>query len=204
VKIAIAGGFGAGKTTLINTVSEIPGGSTEALITTAAAAVDDLDARLRPGKTTTTVAMDFGRITTRDGLTIYLFGTPGQPRFWPLWDQICRGAIAAVVLIDPRRIDDSFPVLNYVEGTGLPHVVVVNQFGGALPYALEEIRAALNVQAALPVLAADVRDRDQVKHALAAAVGVACTRATATASSHTAAHPAPSTPTAAPAGHGHC
>ncbi|HSI91915.1 MAG TPA: ATP/GTP-binding protein, partial [Jiangellaceae bacterium] len=143
VKIVIAGGFGVGKTTLVGAVSEIEPLRTEALMTEASTPVDDLS--MLPNKTTTTVAMDFGRITLADDLVLYLFGTPGQNRFWFMWDDITRGAIGAVVLVDTRRLADGFGAIDYVEQRGIPFVVAVNCFDGVLLHAIDDVREALQV-----------------------------------------------------------
>ena len=140
-KIVIAGGFGVGKTTLVGSVSEIEPLRTEALVTNESEGVDDLAAV--PTKATTTVAMDFGRITLAEDLVLYLFGTPGQRRFWFMWDDLCRGAIGAIVLVDTARLDESFSPLDYFESKGLPFIVAVNQFDGGAALPAEEIAAAL-------------------------------------------------------------
>ncbi|AZS85106.1 ATP/GTP-binding protein [Streptomyces griseoviridis] len=156
-KIVVAGGFGVGKTTLVTAVSEITPLQTEALMTEASAETDDLTAT--PGKLTTTVAMDFGRITLDDDLVLYLFGTPGQQRFWFMWDDLVRGAIGAVVLADTRRLKDCFPALDYFESCGLPYVVAVNHFDGSELFRPEDVREALTIPARVPVMIMDARRR---------------------------------------------
>ncbi|EPH45421.1 ATP/GTP-binding protein [Streptomyces aurantiacus] len=168
-KIVVAGGFGVGKTTLVTAVSEITPLQTEALMTQASAETDDLSAT--PGKTTTTVAMDFGRITLDDDLVLYLFGTPGQQRFWFMWDDLVRGAIGAVVLADTRRLTDCFPALDYFESCGIPYVVAVNHFEGTERYEAEDVREALTVPAHIPVLIMDARQRISAIESLLALVG---------------------------------
>ncbi|MER7184092.1 ATP/GTP-binding protein [Streptomyces hyaluromycini] len=156
-KIVVAGGFGVGKTTLVTAVSEITPLQTEALMTEASEETDDLTAT--PGKTTTTVAMDFGRITLDDDLVLYLFGTPGQQRFWFMWDDLVRGAIGAVVLADTRRLKDCFPALDYFESCGLPYVVAVNHFDGSERFEPEDVREALTIPPHIPVMIMDARRR---------------------------------------------
>jgi len=163
-KIVIAGGFGVGKTTLVGSVSEIQPLRTEALVTNESEGVDDLDAV--PTKATTTVAMDFGRITLADDLVLYLFGTPGQRRFWFMWDDLCLGAIGAIVLVDTARLDESFSPLDYFEHKGLPFIVAVNQFEGVQQYSLDEIANALALPPEVPIIAIDARDRESAKSAL--------------------------------------
>ncbi|MER6121598.1 ATP/GTP-binding protein [Streptomyces sp. NPDC001795] len=168
-KIVVAGGFGVGKTTLVTAVSEITPLQTEALMTEASEETDDLTGT--PGKLTTTVAMDFGRITLDDDLVLYLFGTPGQQRFWFMWDDLVRGAIGAVVLADTRRLADCFPALDYFESSGLPYIVAVNHFDGSERFDPEDVRDALTVPAHIPVMIMDARRRISVIETLLALVG---------------------------------
>ena len=168
VKILIAGGFGVGKTTLVGAVSEIRPLRTEENLTDRSVGVDDTSGVER--KTTTTVAMDFGRITIREGLVLYLFGTPGQDRFWFMWDELALGALGAVVLADTRRLADSFPSIDYFERRRLPFIVGVNCFDGAVRYDTEEIRTALDLDPRVPVILCDVRARESGKQVLIALV----------------------------------
>ncbi|MEY2246900.1 ATP/GTP-binding protein [Streptomyces sp. BF23-18] len=168
-KIVVAGGFGVGKTTLVTSVSEIAPLQTEALMTQASEETDDLTGT--PDKLTTTVAMDFGRITLDDDLVLYLFGTPGQQRFWFMWDDLVRGAIGAVVLADTRRLSDCFPALDYFESCGLPYVVAVNHFDGSDVFEPDDVREALTVPPHIPVMIMDARRRISVVESLLALVG---------------------------------
>jgi hypothetical protein len=163
-KIVVAGGFGVGKTTLVGSVSEIKPLRTEALVTNESEGVDDLDAV--PSKATTTVAMDFGRITLAEDLVLYLFGTPGQRRFWFMWDDLCRGAIGAIVLVDTTRLNEAFSPLDYFEAKGIPFIVCVNEFEGTQKYPMTEIREALALPNEVPIMAVDARDRTSAKTAL--------------------------------------
>jgi signal recognition particle receptor subunit beta len=160
----VAGGFGVGKTTLVGAVSEINPLRTEAVMTSASAGIDDLTHV--GGKTTTTVAMDFGRITLDADLILYLFGTPGQDRFWFMWDDLVRGAIGAVVLVDTRRLADCFPAIDYFENSGLPFIVALNNFDGFATHSPEEVRDALQLGPDTPIIATDARRRDSAKSAL--------------------------------------
>jgi signal recognition particle receptor subunit beta len=155
VKLLVAGGFGAGKTTFIGSVSEIEPLTTEELITGASIGIDNLDGVAE--KTTTTVAFDFGKISLNTGLIIYLFGTPGQDRFRFTWDELSVGALGAVVLADTRRLDDCFPALDFFESRGIRFIVAVNEFDGAYRYEPEEIRAALDLKPHVPVTVCDAR-----------------------------------------------
>ncbi|MEV4813605.1 GTP-binding protein [Micromonospora avicenniae] len=164
IKILVAGGFGVGKTTMVGAVSETRPLRTEEVLTESGVGIDDLSGV--ESKNTTTVAMDFGRITISDDLVLYLFGTPGQDRFWFVWDELALGAIGAVVLADTRRLADCFPSIDYFEGRGTPFVVAVNCFEGAKQYRLDEVQAALNLDSDVPVLLCDARRRESSKEVL--------------------------------------
>jgi signal recognition particle receptor subunit beta len=166
VKIVIAGGFGVGKTTAVSAISEIQPLTTEAAITSVAAQLDR--AEEIPAKTSTTVALDFGCITIDEGLKLYLFGTPGQDRFGFMWHDLALGALGALVIVDARRIDDCYPAVDYFEKVGLPFVVAVNLFDGALSHDLDDLRWALAVDPAIPLITFDARDRYAVRDALLA------------------------------------
>jgi hypothetical protein len=164
VKILVAGGFGAGKTTLVGAVSEIKPLRTEELLTEQSVGVDDTYGVER--KTTTTVAMDFGRISLSRDLVLYLFGTPGQDRFWFVWDELALGAVGAVVLADTRRLATCFQSVDYFERRGTPFIVAVNCFEGAPRYGSEEVRLALDLDPDVPVVLCDARDKESVKEVL--------------------------------------
>jgi uncharacterized protein len=164
LKLLVAGGFGVGKTTLVGAVSEIRPLRTEESLSEAGRPVDDTAGV--ETKTTTTVAMDFGRITIRDDLVVYLFGTPGQDRFWFLWDELAQGALGAVVLADTRRLEDSFAAIDYFERRGIPFTVAVNQFDGAAQHPVETVRHALDLDPDVPLVLCDARARDSVKNVL--------------------------------------
>ena len=174
VKIVIAGGFGTGKTTLVSSVSEIPPLTTEELLTEASIGIDDVTGV--ENKTHTTVALDFGRITISPDVVLYLFGTPGQDRFWFMWDELAQGAVGAIVLVDTRRLDTSFPAVDYFERRGIPFVAVVNRFFGECEYSDEEIRSAMELAPDVPLVWCDARDRASSKIALISLVRHAMAR----------------------------
>ncbi|GAA5071410.1 GTP-binding protein [Streptomyces similanensis] len=168
LKILVAGGFGVGKTTLVAAVSEIRPLRTEEVLTEAGRPVDDVSGV--EDKRTTTVAMDFGRITLREDLVLYLFGTPGQERFWFMWDELSEGALGAVVLADTRRLEDSFAAIDYFERRDIPFLVGVNCFEAAARYPAGDVRRALDLDDGVPLLLCDARERESVKEVLVGVV----------------------------------
>ncbi|WP_181765921.1 GTP-binding protein [Streptomyces albidus (ex Kaewkla and Franco 2022)] len=175
LKILVAGGFGVGKTTMIGSVSEVPPLETDEYMTQASLGVDDLAGT--PDKSTTTVAMDFGRITLDPDHVLYMFGTPGQDRFWFMWDDLALGSLGAVVLADPRRLTDSFASVDFFEQRRIPFAVGVNCFYGRCDFSAEEVQTAMNLRTPAPVVMCDVRHRNSSKQVMLALLESARTQA---------------------------
>jgi len=184
IKILIAGGFGVGKTTLVGAVSEILPLSTEEILTDAGAGSDDVSGV--ESKQTTTVAMDFGRISIGEGVVLYLFGTPGQDRFWFLWDELALGALGAIVLADTRRLADCFPSIDYFERQRTPFLVAVNCFDGDQRFEERSVREALDLDQDVPIVFCDARNRESAKRVLVSLVEHVLLRQTKRASGRVA------------------
>ena len=179
VKLVVAGGFGVGKTTFVGAISDIKPLTTEAAMTSYGEGVDDRGAV--GTKTTTTVAMDFGRVAIDESIVLYLFGTPGQDRFGFMWNDLIQGALGAIVLVDSRRIEDSFPSIDYFESRSVPFVVAVNRFGGQMFHTVDEVRESLSISAGVPVVTTDARGRLAVKETVLNLLDVVLQRALAKA-----------------------
>ena len=177
VKIIVSGGFGVGKTTTVHALSEIEPLQTEAAMTTMGVGLDI--ASENSAKTTTTVAMDFGRVTLDESIVLYMFGTPGQDRFGFMWNDLCDGALGGIVLVDPERLDDCYTALDYFESIGLPYVVAVNYFNHVDQLALDQVRELTDIDPGVPMLSIDARERDQVRRAVLALLTLILQRAKA-------------------------
>jgi signal recognition particle receptor subunit beta len=192
VKIVIAGGFGVGKTTTVGAISEITPLTTEAAMTSVSVGVDNRGDVMT--KTTTTVAMDFGRVTIDESLILYLFGTPGQDRFGFMWDDLITGSLGAIVLVDSRRLEDCFPAVDYFEHRDIPFVVAVNRFDGTAHHSVEEVREALDLDPSTPVTTTDARDREAVKETVLMLLDAVLEKAMEKASRQTTSFAPPTTP----------